>query len=219
MTSSTTLLEAVNKVLLNVGERSTNNLTLNPAARKATSYIQEAYEDIQQYQDWSWQRYVFTATSWSGELATFTNLKRINVVTWNNDVTRAVVPIVDVEQFYATSQLTSFTDNANYPSFYAPYSHDTIAINPYPTDVTGRARLNVIGYKLFDTPTTTTSTFACPEEYVSTIIKKATATMLQRHLGELNEARELLNDFQTKLRYLLAKDAPIKNYTMYRRLI
>lgn len=219
MGSTTTLLQSVNRVLLDVGERATNNLTGSPAARKATAYIQEAYEDIQQYQEWSWQREMFTASSWSAELATYNNVKRINVVTWSDGYTRSAIPFVDLEKFYSYATLTSFTGNTNRPDYYTIYDTDTIALNPYPSDVAGQTRLKVIGYKLFDTPSTTTSTFDCPEEFVNTIIKKATATMLQRHVGELDEARELLRDYETKLRYLITKDrgVPIKNLTLYRR--
>lgn len=218
-TSTTTLLEAINKVLKDVGERSASSSSSTPASEKAASYIKEAWQDFQQYHDWSWQKTTFSATSWDNEKATFTGLKNTIEVRWNNDTTIAPLDLVSFSQFYNYRELLSFEDKEKTPRYFAFVNNDTIAINPYPTDTTGRSRLTVYGYRFYDDPSSDTDTFDCPEAVVNTLLKKATATMLQRHLGEVGEARELLQDFEVKMRFLRSKEQTTKSsgFNMFRR--
>ncbi len=217
--STTTLLEAVNTILRNVGERTASSTTATAAAEKAKTFMDEAWLDHQYFVDWSWQRDEFTPTSWDSEKVTFSELKRITSVRWDNDSNINPIAEVDYTTFYNLGSLSTFTDNGGSPVKFCVIDEDTIAIEPYPTDVTGQARLSILGYKLHPLPASDTDTFDCPESHILTIIKKATAIMLQRHLGEVNEAQALEQDYLRKLQILSTKDVrtSVSGINMFRR--
>ena len=216
--STTDLLLAVNRVLLDVGERQVNVIS-SPAARKAKAYLQEAFQDVQTFGDWSWQFGFFTADSWDVEKATYPGLKRVRAARFFNDHVYIEITYTDPSSFYRFEELTGFTDRANCPNYFTILSNDTLAYNPYPTDLDGQVRISIQGYKQFDPPELPTDKFECPEEYVFMIIKRAVYMMLVRHLGELNEAQAMGAEFNQKLQYMLSKDKATvtRGTNMFRR--
>ena len=216
--SITDLLLAVNRVLLDVGERQVNVIS-SPAARKAKAYLQEAFQDVQTFGDWSWQFGFLTADSWDVEKATYSGLKRVRAARFFNDNVYREITYTDPSSFYRFEQLTGFTDDSNCPNYFTILSNDTLAFNPYPTDLDGQVRITIQGYKQFDPPELTTDKFMCPEEYVYMIIKRAVYMMLLRHLGELNEADVMSQEFTQKLQYMLSKDKATvtRGTNMFRR--
>lgn len=217
--STTTLIEAVNRALLDVGERIVTVLS-SPAARKATAYCQEAFQDVQTFHDWSWQLDFFSATSWDEEKAVFDNIKRIRSVQFENDRKRVNVPYIDPPSFYEIQELTSFTDDSATPCNFTIIQEDTIALNPYPTDVAGRARIKIYGYRNFDPPALPDEVFDCPEYFMPLIIKRAVYMLLLRHLGELNEADFMSREFATKLNFMRTQDkaTTTRGVNMYKNL-
>ena len=216
--STTDLLLAVNRVLLDVGERQVNVIS-SPAARKAKAYLQEAFQDVQTFGDWSWQFGFLTADSWDVEKATYSGLKRVRAARFFNDSVYREITYTDPSSFYRFRELTSFTDKADCPQYFTILSNDTLAFNPYPTDLDGQVRITIQGYKQFDPPELPTDVFMCPEEYVYMIIKRAVYMMLVRHLGELNEAQAMAAEFNQKLQYMLSKDKATvtRGTNMFRR--
>lgn len=216
--STTTLLLAVNRVLLDVGERQVNVIS-SPAARKAQAYLQEAFQDVQTFGDWSWQLGFLTADSWDDEKATYAGLKRVRAARFFNDQVYIEITYTDSSSFYRFEELRGFTDRADCPNYFTILSNDTLAFNPYPTDLDGQVRITIQGYRQFDPPQLPTDTFMCPEEYIYMIIKRAVYMMLLRHLGELNEASAMAAEFNQKLQYMLSKDKATvtRGTNMFRR--
>lgn len=216
--STTDLLTAVNRVLLDVGERQVNVIS-SPAARKAQAYLQEAFQDVSSFMDWSWELDFITADSWDVEKATYSGLKRVRAVRWFNDTVYFEITYTDPSSFYRFEELLGFTDISNCPNYYTILNNDTLAFNPYPTDLAGQVRITVQGYRQFDPPSLPTDVFMCPEEYIFMIIKRAVYMMLVRHLGELNESQALAQEFQQKLQFMASKDklTASRGTNMFRR--
>ena len=217
--STTTLIELVNRVLLDVGERIVTVLS-SPAARKATEYCKEAFLDVQTFHDWSWQLDFFTATSWDNEKAVFDNIKRIRSMQFDNDRKRINVPYIDPPNFYESQELTSFTDNSAVPCNFTIIQEDTVALNPYPTDTAGQVRVKIYGYRNFPAPTLPDEVFDLPEYFIPLVTKRAVYMMLVRHLGELNEADALSLEFVTKLNFMKTQDkaTTTRGLNMYKNL-
>ena len=220
MASTTTLLEAVNRVLLDVGERQVSTFT-SPAASKAKAYLQDAFVDMQNFHDWEWTRTNFAATSWSTDEATFTNLRRIQHVMWQeSNAGLREIPYVDILNYdYFTLESFNSTDNpSTKPLRWTQLDEDTIKINPYPTDATARAQLVVTGWQYLAPPENTTDTFSCPERFVPTIIKRAVYTMTLRHLGDLQAAQLLAGEFERQLFVFRTKESnvPSQGVNMWR---
>lgn len=220
MDSTTTLLQAVNRVLLDVGERQVSGFS-SPAASKAKSFLQDAFVDMQNFHDWEWARTVFSATSWSTDSATFTNLRRVQNVVWEEtNAGKRKIPYCDLLTYdYFTLESFNSTDNpSTRPLRWTMFNEDTIKINPYPTDATAKAQLKINGWQYLAPPENTTDAFSCPERFVPTIIKRAVYTMYVRHLGDLQTAQFIEGEFAQQLTIFRSKEslASTKGVNMWR---
>lgn len=208
-TSTSTLLEVVNRVLLDVGERQVTSIT-NPASRKAEAYIQDAFYDIQDFHDWAWTSEEFTAASWSTDEATFNGLKRVREVFWNNDSDepRDRIPYVPISTYeiFTVEDFNSTDDPDTKPLRYTIIDEDTLKFNPYPTDVTAQTSIKVLGYRLYSPPSTASGTFNMPERFIPMLIKRAVYMMLARHLGDLDAAQIHQREFEIQLKHQRDKD-------------
>jgi len=221
--STTTLLQAVNRVLLDVGERQVSNFA-TPAAAKAAAYLKDSFTDMQNFHDWEWTRAVLSATSWSLDSATFTNLRRIQNVVWNLDnAGKRVIPHCDLLGYdqYSIESFDSIISTSTRPHRWTQYTEDTIKINPYPIDATGQGRLKINGYQYLTPPENASDTFQCPERFIPTVIKRAVYMMTLRHLGDLQTAQLLEGEFERQLFIFRNKEALVstKGTNMWRRRV
>ena len=93
--SKTNLLEAVNKVLENIGERRV--LSVNtPVARKAVEAVKDSVIDIASLNDWEWLKQWIPAQSWTNERADLGDTQRIHAVQYG-DVLNGYRNIPDVD--------------------------------------------------------------------------------------------------------------------------
>jgi hypothetical protein len=221
-TTDTNLLEAVNRVLLDVGERQVTTIT-NSASRKAKAYLQDAFRDMQDFHDWSWSYREFTAVSWDNEKAAYGKLKRVREVYWdtgsNNPRTRIDYVPVSTFELYSLESFNS-TDNPNSkPLRYCILDEDTLKFNPYPTDVNAQTQIVVFGYEFFDPPETNDEKFDMPERFVSILVKRAVYMMLLRHLGDFNAAQLHQGEFELQLKYQKDKEfkMPTGGISMHRQ--
>lgn len=208
-TSTTTLLEAVNRVLLDVGERQVTSIS-NPASRKARAYLQDAFNDIQDFHDWAWTAQEFTASSWNDDEATFNNLKRVREVFHNNESNepRSRIPYVPISTYeiYSIESYDSSTSPDTQPQHYTIIDEDTLKFNPYPTDVNGRSDIKVLGYRYYSFPELSNGVFDLPERFIPMLLKRATYMMLARHLGDLDAAQIHQQEFEIQLKHQRDKD-------------
>ena len=223
-TSTTTLLTAVNNVLLDVGERAVTTLT-TPVARKAQKYVQDAVREIQRYHHWEWLYATITPTSWSGDSATLTNVDRILHISWDNSTTGGPfyrLKYLDPEEYDVQVFPKSFdstTEKATYPRVWTISTRDTIRVNPYPVDASGQSRVRA--YVILDMipPANANDVFPIPEEMMYLVNKYATAMMYYHHLDDKQGAAGMKQEVFQQLAYIRTRNSksPGTELNMYRR--
>lgn len=191
-TSTTTLLDAVNDVLLHVGERQVTTFNSYPA-QKAVNFCQEALLELLDANDWKFNRDKVTADSWSNEVATLTEVRRLLGVSiqFSNGV-RGVLNEVTFDEF------NQYNPTEGIPYYFWFENSTTVHVHPYPS---AAEQANVL-FDVIEIPTTPTAvddTFPIPQRFIRFITTYATARMKQDHLDDANNAQL---DFQRADRML-----------------
>lgn len=216
----TTLLELVNRVLLDVGERQVTSIS-TPASRKARLYIQDAFNDLQMYHNWEWLNGLFAVNSFTEEKTTIDNVRRIRRVYWLDDENRYEISWIPASQFYL-QHLESFDTNqdiAESPRFYTQINETQLAFNPYPTTDQGRDKIRVEGIRYITPPSLDTDELTIPERFENVLIKRAVYNMLLRHLGEIDMAQAMNFEFNDILQRFRDQEnrTPMKGTNMFRQ--
>lgn len=217
--STTTLLEAVNRVLRDVGERRVSNIG-SPASEKARDYLHDAVRFLAAAHDWEWLYNRVTATTWLGDSFLLPTAQQIRGVAWI-DVFGLYrdLQYIDVRQ-YDLSMPTGFytASTASRPLYYTIPSHQEVRVNPYPLDSIGQGRVVAYIIEELTPPTTETAFFPIPEKYMQLVIKKADYYMAMHHLEDEKSAQFYDRDFNELLqRYRVQENkTPTGGYTMYR---
>lgn len=207
MTSTTTRLQAVQKVLRNVAEvndiASTNETT---AAIKASNSLEAACRELANEYDWSWLYTIltgFTAGTWAFERFTFVPpCKKVLWVKYGNITDGYItVPPVTIEAFHTAALQESTETNEAPPSHYM-FHDNTLSFNPYPADTFTRTKV-LLGYIMeYRHPTTDGDTFTMDEPFLDAAIAKATYHMCIRHSHDTNEAQFWQAQYDVQLRNL-----------------
>ncbi len=225
ITSTTTLLDAVNNVLLDVGERRVTSLT-TPFAQKAAKYVLEAVREIQRYNDWNWLYDTVTPTSWVGDQATLTNVHRILHASWDigTNSTYKRLRYLDPETYDATVVPTPFdwsVSSSSAPGVWTLIKRNMLRVNPYPTDQIGKTKLKVYVIREMVPPAEPGDKFPIPEDMMSLVNMYATSKMCLHHLGDAQTAAILKDQFNEQVFLARAREAkaPVGGQTvnMYRR--
>jgi hypothetical protein len=219
MTSSTsTMLQVVNKVLLNVGERQVTAFT-SPTALKALNAVEEALREIENLDDWSWTRSEVTASSWSNEVATLPTFQRIHQVTYQVDTnSRREVSFIDKQSFNLTS-LRAFNSTQDVGSYYTIIDDNTIALNPYPTDATTRGNFKFLVSLPLVIGLLPASVLPVPERLILMVVKLASYLMAVRHLDDTNIAKNFRSEFEAVLSMVRSRETllPTRGTNMFKR--
>jgi hypothetical protein len=219
--STSTLIDVVNDVLLDVGERAVTNLS-SPVARKAVKYVQDGVREMQRFHNWDWLYSRVTPTTWANEMATLSNVNRILYVSWSGVAALRRLEYLDPETFDATVMPKAFVSSET-PSdtarYYTIVSRNVLKVSPYPTDLPGRAKLQV--YVLLDMvpPRQPNDVFPIPEDNISLLNKYATSMMYLHHLDDSVGASTLMSSFSEQLAYVRTRESkhPAADMNMYRR--
>ena len=215
---SSTLIELVNRVLIDVGERQVTSIS-NAASRKAQLYIQDALNDLQMFHNWEWLS-VFTGVSaFTNEKTQITNIRRIRSVFWNNGTTYVEIPWIPFDDFIKR-ELVSFDSTqttATCPRYYTQEDDTTISFNPYPTDTAGRDKIRVEGIRYIEPPVNTTDLIPIPERFENILVKRAVYNMYVRHLGEVDLAQAMNFEFTDILQRFRDQEnrTPMRGTSMY----
>lgn len=217
--STTTLLEAINRVLLDVGERQVTSIS-NPASRKAKEYLADAYEDMQMFHNWEWLHAFRAVNSFTNEQTTIDNCRRIRAAYWFTGDRYIHIDWTPFTHFKRV-ELSSFntTDNpATRPRLFTFLDESRLLFNPYPTDDAGRDKIRVEIISYSPPPQNPTDTFECPERFMNALYKRAVYMMTARHLGDLNAAQLIEGEFQQVLQRFRDQEnkTTMKGTNMYR---
>lgn len=185
-TSTSTLLEVINQVLLNVGERELPNIANFVTARKALNSLKAAVNEINVSNDWLFLRDVVQADSWVLNEATLpSHSKLLSVLASYDGASYYVVSQVPLVRFLMCS-LIPFATNRTIPEMYAVKNDAVVLLNPYPVEVEDRERLRFQILRRIEIPTTDGGFFNVPEEFIQLIVYKTSSLFATAHTGELD---------------------------------
>ena len=219
-TSTSTLLDVMNRVLLDIGEIRVAGLT-TPVAEKARDYIQIAYRDVIEAYEWDFLRDKITATTWVGNTATLSNTKHVHDVTWyyNNGqgyTTEYPLRFIDEVSFNRIypQAFSSVASTAYRPNAYTVLDSNTVRINPYPTNSEGQSLVFFYISKTLPAPAATNNFFQIPEEYLDLVRFRAGAMLARLHAEDDATAGYLNAEYENRMRkYRLNRDRTPSNTT------
>lgn len=212
--SDTTLLQAVNEVLVSIGERAVTTIGTFPS-QKARYALNQALQDIANLNDWAFTKQSTAAVSWSLDEATLPAMSRLLGVSLRPSQGQGVYELEAVSRtdydFYNTS--------SGFPRTYTQTDVNKVRVSPYP--VTEVERNNVIFHYVaaLTPPATESATFPIPERYMPLLIKGAMQYMALTHLDDANTSTFYKRQFDEMARQLIVREPGIAIGTrnMYRR--
>jgi len=207
-----TLIEAINDVLLQVGERPTSSLT-SPVSRKAFLAIEAALNDINAANDWLFKKLNVPITQRTVEIHTVPGLERLDRLHYRNAESgqETLLYHMSPAELYGTYKVEPGT-----PQAYALIDDETIAILPYPEV------LNVIivyGTRSIAMPQGSADLIDVPDRFYSLVMTRALYHMLTTHLSDTQAAGVKDLEYQRQVRQLIRKETATtrQNRNLYRR--
>lgn len=198
-TSTTNLLTAVNRVLLDVGERSVPSFGSIPA-KKAVNCLQQALNLIQSSHKWEWLYDRVPAVAWNLGTATVM-CKTVRGVSFLTSTGYRDLQYLDVRDFdtQVSAPFDSLLNLSNRPFYYTQTAFQTYKVNPYPVDTEGQQK--VIFYVVLDLamPVLTTDLFPIPEKFMELVYLKADSLLAIKHLEDMNSAQMYEREYLTLL--------------------
>lgn len=227
-TSTRTLLEVLNSVLLSIGERTVTNSTAT-LGQMALDCIRESLIEVSTSYGWNELRDVINASSWSGDSATLpTTVSRIQGVNWYSspdglpestyDYARLAIEFTTLDT-YLRYPLTPYTNSAqNRPRWYTIVDVNTVRVNPYPNDATEQGKITFDVYKLLELPTLDSDVFSCSDQLLNVVQHKAASLMAIKFLSDYNLAKVFDEKSEKNRRTLMVSDSgyPSSGYTLFR---
>lgn len=227
-TSSSNLLQIVNEVLLNVGERVVNSFD-TPTARKAKQYVIEALKEFQSRDDWEFLRDVVSAQSWGIlGIATLPTYQRLHAVQYTlpqlgGIPNKVFVAYLDRPSFSRLNPvpLTIATNNAYFPTNYTVLDDERVQLHPYPNDVITQGLVSFHITRAMVMPNLVTDFFPIPERLMPLVVRLASSFMAARHLDDGESASMFRNEFEGTLRLIRAREqlTPTTGTNMFRRRV
>jgi hypothetical protein len=207
-----TLLEAVNDVLLQVGERPSSSLT-NPVSRKAFLAIEAALNDINTANDWVFKKLAVPITQRTQERHTVPGLERLDRLHYRSPTTlreTLLRPMAPSELYGA------YEVKAGIPEAYALVDDETIAVLPYPEEL---SVIIVYGTKSILIPQGRDDLVDLPDRFYSLLLTRALYHMLATHLSDNAAASLKDQEFVVRVRQMIKKEAATtrQGRNLYRR--
>jgi len=195
VSSTKSLIEVVNDILLLSGERPVNSLS-SPVARKAALCLQDAVLEIATMDDWSFLRADITALSWNVETANLGDVQRILRVSVFNGTTKRSIPFVEPAQFDAR-QVASYSSNAMpVTPCWTLGGYGEVRINPYPITNQGQSNITFSVIRVLMPPQNEDEKFALPDRYMPIVIKRGLSLFTLRHLDDSALAAQFNNEYE-----------------------
>ena len=218
--STQDLITFVNSVYLEVNE-SPQASTSNSLGTRVKSSIEDALVDLCMASDWPWMQSFQPAESWLNEVATLPeNVRDIKFVIQNRTNTSPRPVRYMPQQTFYQQNLTSFSGaDGGIVHNYTRLGHRDVAVNHYPTDSASQAQLSFYVVRFVTLPSSDSSKFAIPDNYMPLLRLKASSNFAVSHLADSTLA-ELFNTRyeQMKQRYReMIRNSSDKSSNMYRQ--
>lgn len=204
-TSTITLLQTVNRILLNINERPLADTT-TLMGQKVKDCIETALTDIAEAQDWRFAEEVLASVSWTGNEVTLgTDIQKVEEVFYA-DSSFGYIPLQylhrDSFDRYPTSTYTSGRG-----LFWTDVDYNRVRITPYPTTAPEQAKILFRVLKRITLPQTDSSFFSVPDQFVLLMVRRATELMARRHTEDLALAQAYGDEYRESLQQLKQKNA------------
>lgn len=194
--STVTLLELVNRVLLNTGEQPVRTVTETVAAKRAMNSVKRAVTDIMLLGEWTFARAIVTPTGWDDVTQTMTHsLNQVEDVWVDNLLLRH-----ETWQVHAQSHVDVGT-----PQCWVQVNYETVRLAPYP-DTSTKGLVRLVGYKYPTPMVLDTDVPEVPDVFVDALVSRATGAFLIRHLGDPGLGNQFNNEFEVSLQQLRDTD-------------
>lgn len=214
-TSTTTLLQVANAILLNVNERPIATL-VNNQGEQLKNVIRTTLRKISHDNKWPWLEATVAGT-WSGNLVTLpSNTSRIIGVFWQSTVSRAL-PLrwIHKDNFNAY-QLDSYSSGGR-PIWWTMEDFNSYRVNPYPTTAPEQAFITANVYNTLELPLTDTGVFAMPEEFIDLLILGGTALYANRHMEDDKLYQTFMTEYLSGMNIMRSQNysTPAKAMNLY----
>lgn len=191
--STSDLITFANSIYLEVNE-SPQASTSNSLGTRVKSAIEEALIDLCTSADWPWMQSFQPAESWINEVATLpenTRQIRFAIQERTNSSPRPI-PFLPQQTFYQ-QVLTSFTGaDGGIVRNYTQLGHRDVAVNFYPADSASQAQVKFYIVRFVTLPSSDSSNFAIPDNFMPLLRLKATSNFALSHLAD-NDLSRLFN--------------------------
>lgn len=185
-TSSTTMLEVANQVLLSIGERTISAFG-TPVGLKVRFAIQSAIRDLQNFHDFSWTKSRILATSWSGNRATLDRTVRVFNVRASGSSSGTFSPLINVPWDDFDGMFSS-SSAEGIPEYWAWDGESTVVVYPTPTeDVQDLVYFYVS--QVMTQPILPSDVLPIPERHLNLVLDRATYYMALTHLDDKTLAK------------------------------
>lgn len=218
-TSTDDLITFANAIYLEVNE-SPQTSTSNSLGIRIKTAIKSALVDVCTLADWPWMLSFQPAESWSNEIATLpANTRQVKFVTQTRvGGGRRLPSFLPTETFYQQN-LQSFTGaGGGIVKNYTHLDYRSIAVNDFPADSASQAEVLFFIARFVTLPTSDSSNFSMPDEYMELLRLKSTANFALSHLAD----RPLSQSFNDRYSALAQRyrekirRAPTTGNNMYR---
>ena len=213
--SVTNLLQVVQQVLRNIGERPVVNLNVprSNVIQKTLDAIKDGLREVEMMADWTWMRQQIRATSWVNEAATVPNILRLYGVHYippSPTFTQLSYPVPQVSlEHFQVYTYTPLINAWNYPSYFAYLNADTYLFNPYPTTIPQQNAIVFTVQRETTLPTAETGTFGMPERYMTLLINHVCYMMAVRHLDSNQTAAAFATEVARLLPTMIQRDQAV----------
>lgn len=209
--TTTTLQQAVNDVLIQIGERPASNIT-NVVARKAVLALEQSLEDINLMNDWLFKRVTRPVTSWSNGVGYVDNFERFF------DVTHKTVALRFLEVGEFDSHKQSYVSGAK-PRYWTMRDENTIEVYPAPINVIQQQEIAVYGEVSLLPPSTARDNFPIPERLMNLLKCRAVYHMAITHLDDANLAQTKNQEFMLMANRYIQRERNVKvgSLNMFKR--
>lgn len=218
-TSTSTLLEVVNRVLLNANER-TLTTTTPLIGQQVKECIRSALYQMTKLGEWTWTQAKVNASSWSSQVATLpATTQRVKAMSWDND-DGILIPIQFISRsLFDGYELEAYTDNTGRPNYWTIVDYNVVHVNPYPNSAGERIKIWFYTNKYISLPSSDSGTFDMPEEFTNLLVLGATSMFYKRHMEDINVSRAFEDEFVVELQQARARQMtiPAQSFNLYKR--
>lgn len=216
-TSTSTLLEVCNRVLLNANER-TLTATTPLIGQQVKECVRQALHAISR-NEWLWNQGKVNASSWTLSVATLpTNTQRVKAVMWDND-NGQLIPLKYMHRWdFDQYELDDYADNTVRALYYTLVDQNIVHVNPYPTTSAERNKIWFHTSLTITLPATDATTFAMPEDFTDLVVLYATSLYVKRHAEDLQLSRSFEEEYLIQLNQVRARQTitPQHAHNLYR---